>query len=291
MVIAGQKQLIPGILGGLGPLAHIEFERRLIAKNVARGACADQDHPVWILVSASSIPDRTQSLAGQVSDCTPWLVQYGQILERAGADFLIIPCNTAHAFYAQVQPHLQVPWLHLMHCTSRFIAEQYNVKRIGILATDGTLQTGLYSRSLLNVGLVPICPAIASPPQQQVMQSIYHPKWGIKSSGIQVSNLALAHLKQAVDWLQHQGAELVIAGCTELSVALPQIADLSLPWIDPLDVAADLALDLCWGDRVLPLLPEVYQPRTSTEHSIFCPPASQFLQGLKSLEVSQNQGV
>jgi len=264
MAIAGQKQLIPGILGGLGPLAHIEFERRLIARNVKRGACKDQDHPIWILMSASDIPNRTQSLTGQVPDCTPWLVQYAQLLERAGADFLIITCNTAHAFYTQVQPHLQIPWLHLMHCTSRLIIEQYNVKRVGILATDGTLQKGLYSHSLLNVGLVPICPAIASPIQQQVMRSIYDMNWGIKASGIQVSDTALAHLKHAVDWLQREGAELVIAGCTELSVALPHIADLSLPWIDPLDVAADLTLDLSFGDRILPSLIDTYPNASDT---------------------------
>ena len=254
MAIAGQKQLIPGILGGLGPLAHVEFERRLITKNVERGACTDQDHPVWILVGANDIPNRTQSLLGQVPDCTPWLVRYGQLLERAGADFLIVTCNTTHAFYHQVQPQLQIPWLHLMHCTSQVIAEQYNVDRVGILATDGTLQSGLYSRSLQEVGLVPIAPALASSTQRQVMQSIYHTEWGIKASGVRVSSLALDNLKQAVDWLQRQGAELVIAGCTELSVALPKIADLSLPWIDPLDVAADLTLDLSLGDRALPSL-------------------------------------
>jgi aspartate racemase len=288
MAIAGQKQLIPGILGGLGPLAHIEFERRLIAKNVARGACKDQDHPVWILVGANNIPDRTQSLAGHVPNCIPWLVRYGQLLERAGADFLIITCNTAHAFYSQVQPQLKTPWLHLMHCTSHLIANQYNVKQVGILATDGTLQTGLYSRSLMNVGLIPICPAIASPIQQQVMQSIYHADWGIKATGIQVSDAALANLKQAVDWLQRQGAELVISGCTELSVALPQIADLSLPWIDPLDVAADLTLNLCWGDRILPSISEAYLSRTSAESSTFCLPPLPFLQSLKCLEVPKN---
>ncbi|MEA5597362.1 aspartate/glutamate racemase family protein [Rivularia sp. UHCC 0363] len=244
----GKQVTIPGILGGMGPLAHLEFERRLIQRNLERGASCDQDHPVWILIGASDIPDRTQSLAGLTEDCTPWLVRYGRILEQAGADFLVVTCNTSHAFYSRVQPQLQIPWLRLMDCTAEFIRTQYpQVKQVGILATDGTLQTGLYSQPLLNLGLTPILPVAFH--QAQVMQSIYHPNWGIKASGTWVSDQAMAQLRQAITTLQHQGAELVIAGCTELSVGLARMPDLPMPWVDPLDVMAGLSLDLAFGHR------------------------------------------
>ena len=241
---------IPGILGGMGPLAHLEFERRLIQRNLERGVICDQDHPVWILIGASDVPDRTQSLVGLAEDCTPWLVRYGRMLERAGSDFLIVTCNTAHAFYNQVQPQLDIPWLRLMDCTARFIQDQYpQLKQIGVLATDGTLQTGLYSQPLLQMGLTPVLP---EPDQQaQVMQAIYHPGWGIKTSGTWVSEQAIGQLRRAIVALQHQGAELVIAGCTELSVGLARISDLPIDWIDPLDIMADLALDLAFGHRIL----------------------------------------
>ena len=69
-----KQQAIPGIIGGLGPLAHIELERHLIAINQGRGACCDQEYPVWFLINATDIPDRTQSIIGEVENCTPWLV-------------------------------------------------------------------------------------------------------------------------------------------------------------------------------------------------------------------------
>lgn len=250
--LTAKQVAIPGILGGMGPLAHVEFERRLIQKNLERGVVCDQDHPVWILMGASNIPDRTQSLAGTAEDCTPWLVRYGRLLEQAGAGFLIVTCNTAHAFYDRVQPQLQIPWIHLMYHTAQFIVETYpSVKRVGILATDGTIQTELYSEPLLQLGLTPIIPEAIL--QTQIMQSIYNAEWGIKATGVWVSEPAIAVLNQAVIALQQQGAEIIIAGCTEFSVGLARIHQLPLAWIDPLDIAASLTLDLAFGCRSLPL--------------------------------------
>ncbi len=243
---------IPGIIGGLGPLAHIEFERRLVEMGVRQGGRCDQDHPVWILVNAANTPDRTRSLKGDVEDCTPWLLRYGHFLEAAGTDFLIVTCNSAHAFYSSVQAQLSIPWLHLMDCTASQIREQYpDVRRVGYLATDGTVQMSLYGKSLKQVGLVPITPAVGTPIQHRVMQSIYAPTWGVKSSGVWVSDAALHAIEGAMTWLRHEGAELVIAGCTELSVAIAKIKHPPLPWIDPLDVAAQLTLDLAYGRRRL----------------------------------------
>ncbi|MGF1461160.1 MAG: aspartate/glutamate racemase family protein [Leptolyngbyaceae cyanobacterium] len=241
---------MPGIIGGLGPLAHIQFEQVLLERSCQRGANSDQDHPDWILMNAAQTPDRTKSIKGAAPDCTPWLVKYGQRLQRAGADFLVVTCNTAHAFYPAVQAQLDIPWIPLMQCTTQAIREQFSpVRKVGILATDGTLHTELYHRSLRRAGLLPLEPAIDSPMQKRVMQSIYHPDWGIKTTGAQVSDQALAALLHAVTWLKAQGAELVIAGCTELSVGLAQIGNLSLPWVDPLTAIADITLDLAYGDR------------------------------------------
>lgn len=243
---------IPGILGGMGPLAHVEFERRLIQKSLERGATCDQDHPVWVLVGASNVPDRTRSLTGDAEDCTPWLVHYGRLLERTGVDFMIVTCNTSHAFYDRVQPQLNIPWIHLMDHTAQFIVENYpSLRRIGVLATDGTLRTELYTHSLLDAGLMPIVPMLGSTVQSQIMQLIYNPEWGIKSTGVWVSDQALEQLQQTVDWLKQQGAELIIAGCTELSVALARMNQLTLPWVDPLEVAALLTLDLAFGTQSL----------------------------------------
>ncbi len=249
-----QQVALPGILGGLGPLAHLHFEHRLIERSRQRGASHDQDHPVWLLVNGSAIPDRTQSIQGKGPDCTADLVKCTQWLEQAGADFLIVTCNTAHSFYDRVQSQLQIPWIHLMTCTTQYIRETYpTVRQVGVLATDGTLQCGLYNRSLNQVGLKPISFDVNSPWQNRVMDGIYHPDWGIKATGNHVSTRALDSLMQAVGQLKQQGADVVIAGCTELSVGFAQLPSVPLPWVDPLEIVADLTLDLAWGHCPLTL--------------------------------------
>lgn len=239
----------PGILGGLGPLAHVEFERRLIQASLARGAKTDQDHPVWILINAADTPDRTHSLQHNASICGQALLHYAQLLQQAGSDFLVVTCNTAHAFYPQIQSQLDIPWLHLMDCTTQFIYQTYpGLKRVGLLATDGTLKAQLYPQSLKQLGIETITPALQSSLQQQIMQTIYAPNWGIKTTGLNIDAAVLDNLCQAVTWLKAQGAEVVVAGCTELSVGFAQIENLALPWIDPLEALAHQSLDWAYSD-------------------------------------------
>ncbi len=251
--MTGSKQTcIPGIIGGLGPLSHIEFQRKLIEKNVQRGVLSDQEHPVWLLVNATDIPVRTQSLLAAAGSSTVKLTKYGELLHLLGADFLIVTCNSAHAFYEQVQAKLPIPWIHLMDVTSRFILQNYpHVKKVGILATDDTIQSRLYSRSLERVGLTPISPLMDSALQQQVTRAVYDSEWGIKATGVQVSKQAIRILETASCWLKDQGAEMAIAGCTELSICFASMATVAVPWVDPLDVLADLTLDLAFGHHHL----------------------------------------
>jgi len=101
-----------------------------------------------------------------------------------------------------------------------------------------------------------ISPSIDSPIQKQVMQSIYHPEWGIKATGTRLSYQALTALAEAVQWLANEGAEVVVAGCTELSVALDKLGPLPVPWVDPLEAVADTTLDLAFGIRTVSSLLE-----------------------------------
>lgn len=246
-----RQTAIPGIIGGVGPLAHIAFERRLVAESARRGASSDRGHPVWILVNASDIPDRTACLSSGSDDCARYLVRYGRMLEAAGADFLIVACNTAHAFHRPVQAALSIPWIHLIDSTAAAIARCYpGIERVGVLATDGTLRTRLYHQSLGDLDIAAASPAVGSGVQTSVMDAIYAPDWGIKARGVDITARAKAAVSQAMRWLQGEGAQLVVAGCTELSAALETLsheASLPLPWIDPLEIAAHLTLDLAFG--------------------------------------------
>ena len=124
---------------------------------------------------------------GEEPDCTPWLVKYGKMLKMAGANFLVVICNTAHGFYERVQPQLDIPWIHLMNTTGAFIKSNYpQCRRIGVLATTGTLQAKIYEDSLSALGLTVISPPIGSQLQRNVMDAIYNPVWGVKATGTDI---------------------------------------------------------------------------------------------------------
>lgn len=245
---------VPGILGGLGPLAHVELERNLIDEGGRRGATGDSDHPVWIVINATDIPDRTRSLQMRADACAPWLVRYGNRLHAAGADFMVVPCHTAHAFYEQVHRELRVPWVHLIDHTAQHVAREHgDARRVGVLATDGTLGAGIYPRSLLRHGVEVIAPDVGSAVQSQVMQAIYHPGWGIKASRSELHERARTLLCEAATALVERGAEALILACTELSVAFRGISShAGVPLVDPLKVLASVTLDLAFGAAVAP---------------------------------------
>ena len=116
-----QQEHLIGILGGLGPLAHVHLEQEILRVGNERGARADQDHPEWILASASHTPDRTLALLHGGENPVPNLIRYARLLESAGAACLFVPCNTAHAFYDDVQSQISIPWIPLMPITADYI--------------------------------------------------------------------------------------------------------------------------------------------------------------------------
>ena len=252
-LLSENQNKVPGIIGGLGVFAHTIFEQILVEQNIKRGAKSEREHPLWIVANASNIPDRIEDLLGKGESCIPWFIKYGKFLESVGVDFLVVPCHTAHAFYASVQPQLKIPWINLIDGTTQFLAENYNsINKIGVLSTDGTLRAQLYQMSLNKVGLTPITLQQDSELQKMVTNTIYDLNWGIKVTGPEVSPVAQNNLRTVVDYLANQGAEIVIAGCTELSIGLDKTEKLALPWLDPLKILANVTLDLAFGLCSLP---------------------------------------
>jgi len=244
------QRYVPGIMGGLGPLSHVEFERIVLGRNAGRrGAHADQDHPLWLLVSASPAPDRTAALLHGGESPLAHLTAYARLLERAGADALFVLCNTAHAWHAEVQRAIGIPWVHLMELVGEALRERFPAgTRVGLLGTDGTMAAGLYHRALEARGLVPVAPPADSPAQARVREAISDPDFGIKGTGSAVSARAREALLEAVGWcVRQQGVQVLVPACTEVSVGLP--ASPSVPVCDPLELAADALLDLAYGRR------------------------------------------
>jgi len=249
-LLAPGQRYVPGILGGLGPLAHVAFERAVLACGHRRGARGDADHPVWLLASASSTPGRSAALLEGGPSPVEHLTRFARLLEAAGADALFVACNTAHAFHADVQRALGIPWVHLMELVALAVRDAHPAGTVvGILATDGTLRAGLYHRALAAHGLVPLAPDPGDPVQALVRSAIEDPATGIKATGASVSDEAQDRLVSAAAWCVARGAGTVVLGCTEVSVGLTAEHCATVPLVDPLVVAAEVLLDLAAGRR------------------------------------------
>jgi aspartate racemase len=225
------SEKIIGILGGMGPEATSDLYLRIIKATPAK---RDQDHPRVIIYSNSKVPDRTAAILGTGPSPMPELIRAGKRLEEAGADFIIIPCNTAHYFIDQLQKELRVPVLHMIKLSAAKAKKSYpNVKKAGLLATDGTMKSGLYKSAYSDAGVEILEP---SPEKQaDVMKAIYQ---NIKAGNLIDGGFLL---RGVANDLLSAGAEMIICGCTEVSLVLKE-GDLHVPILDPLQVLAEEAV-------------------------------------------------
>ena len=209
-----------GILGGMGPLATVDLFRKITVHTDAK---SDQEHPRVVIDSNTDIADRTEALLHGGADPTPEMIKSAQHLERIGADVLIMPCNTAHCFYDAVAASVHIPMLHMIALTCDALRER-GVKRAGLLATDGTVQTGIYQRAFADSGIALLTPE--GDDQAAVMDVIYD---GVKSGDLAYDTAAF---RRACEGLLSRGAETLILGCTELPLAF-ELYHLDYPAVDP----------------------------------------------------------
>ncbi len=230
----GEK--IIGILGGMGPEATADLYMRIIRATPVE---KDQDHYRVIIDSNAKIPDRTPAVMGMGPSPLPLMLETGRNLQRAGADFIIMPCNTAHHYHSQLQEGLEVPVLHMIRLSAEHTKKRHpGVDKAGLLATDGTLASRLYQRCYVDQGIEIVAPAEET--QRDVMDAIYrHIKRGDLETGGKLLHGAAHRLMDA-------GAQAVICGCTEVSLVLHD-GDLTVPVVDPLQVLAEEAVELARG--------------------------------------------
>ncbi|TDQ59756.1 aspartate racemase [Mesocricetibacter intestinalis] len=196
-----------GILGGMGPAATADMLQKFIRFTPAR---CDQEHIPLLISSIPDIPDRTAALLHGGESPEPLMLKYIQGLERAGADCILIACNTAHYWFSRLQQQCHTKMLSMIEATVAEAAAS-STKNIGLLATDATLATRLYQDALEARGLNCIVPDKAS--QQEVMKSIYLLKAGQEQ---EAEALMLAQKEALIG----KGAEIMILGCTEIPVIL-----------------------------------------------------------------------
>lgn len=210
-----------GIIGGMGPLATADLFEKIVMHTKA--SC-DQEHLRVCIDSNTDIADRTAALLHGGTDPRPEMIKSAQRLESIGAEVLIMPCNTAHNYYDAVKESVSVPVLHMIALTRDALLAD-GVTCVGLLATDGTVRTGIYQRTFEGRGIRLLTPDSAED-QAAVMDIIYN---GVKAGDMEHDVTAF---RRTCENLLSRGAEVLILGCTELPPAF-DIYHLEYPNIDP----------------------------------------------------------
>lgn len=226
---------IIGVLGGMGPEATVDFFAKVVSLTPAH---KDQEHLRIIIDNNPKIPDRTEAiLTDNPKLIVPALVETAQNLERAHADFIAIPCNTAHYFYDHIAKAVHIPVLHMIKEVAESVQRTLpNCKKIGMLGTSGTVRTNLYQKEMKGRGIEVIIPTPDL--QKNVMDSILLIKSG---SG---KDKAKAELKRIGNILLDQyKAEGIILGCTDIPVVIGK-ADFSVPVFDSNLVLAEATVEM-----------------------------------------------
>ncbi|MFZ6656197.1 aspartate/glutamate racemase family protein [Undibacterium sp. TJN19] len=231
-----------GIIGGVGPAATVDFMEKIIKNTDAR---RDQDHIKLIVEHNPKIPDRTANLIAGGEDPTLAIYAACKRLEANDAAVIAIPCNTAHAYVARIQPYLSIPIVNMLFETISFIRHHHSEQsQVGLLATTGTISSRVYHDAARGAHFDLMVPDDAH--QDQLMRAIYGEK-GIKAGYLEGE--CLEDLMQALRHLVRRGATVVILGCTELPLLLSQTTDFFIDGkrvalLDPTEILARRCVSL-----------------------------------------------
>ena len=231
-----EQVLTAGVMGGMGPDATVDFMAKVLA---ATPAGSDQDHVHMIIDHNPHVPDRTRAILGEGGDPGSVLAEMAMQLQRAGADFVVMPCNTAHAFQADIEAALVVPFVSIIDET---VAACSAYKAVGLLATGGCHASGIYDKALLAAGVTAVLPDEIE--TLEFMRLITEIKKGNAGQDIGARMLKLAEALIA------RGAQAVIAGCTEIPLVLDQ-SMLGVPLISSTDILAEATVAYAVGQRDL----------------------------------------
>jgi aspartate racemase len=219
-----------GILGGMGPEAT-EYMFGLIIRNTK--VLEDQDHIPVIIYSNPKVPHRTDAVFNKGPSPTPLLVEGIKLLNQAGADFIIVPCVTAHYFLPEVAEAVDFSLLSLLEESLKWAQEHIPaLTKVGLISSTGTLRSGLFHNTYEAAGIEVIGPE--EDEQESVMEAIYGPH-GIKAG--YTTGVSKEMIVNAAKILIGRGAEAIIAGCTEVPLVLKP-EDIPVPLIEPMEIVA-----------------------------------------------------
>ncbi len=197
-----------GVIGGLGPLATLDFFDRVLKRT---RAVKEQEHLRLIIDNNTKIPDRNAFMRGEGPSPGPALAASAKGLEVAGAEVIVMACNTTHIWEAEIRAAISVPFLSIIDETAAAVAD-LRPEAVGVLAVDACLKGGLYQDALKKAGVKPLL--LSEDSQKTFMDLIYRIKSGDTGDTVKRAMVTLARRLEA------QGAEAIIAGCTEIPIVL-----------------------------------------------------------------------
>lgn len=229
---------VVGVLGGMGPDATVDFMAKVIALTPAE---KDQDHIRMLVDHDPTVPNRQAAILRDGDDPSPALTDMGRRLQRAGAEFLVIPCNTAYVFAQGIIDAVTIPLVSIIDVTIDALPDSCN--RAGLLATDGCVRARVYQDAMDARGIAAVLPSDEE--MTRLMELVTRIKGGDQASDIGDAMRGIANALVA------RGAGAVIAGCTEIPLVLEASA-LDVPLISSTDVLAERTVQYARGEIALP---------------------------------------
>ncbi len=221
-----------GILGGMGPAASADFYRKLVdIAQHAYGAEQDADFPAMHLYNLPLFGFDETGFANPDA-VREQLVKAVRILEGAGSDFIVIACNTVHAFYAEMQNAIRVPIVSIIDAVADTVVDK-GYKTVGLLSSESTKKYGLYEAALSSRGVRVLG---ATETDQRIFNTVIHRVMAGQQGAEEIKLLAAI-----IQRYEYEGAEAAVLGCTELPLAISQ-KDVGLPLLDSTDILAKAAL-------------------------------------------------
>ena len=213
---------IVGVIGGMGPEATLNFLVTML--RLTSSARTDQEHVPTLVYNDPRIPDRNLAYIGAGPSPEPMLVKIARSLECAGADFLVMPCNTAHIYASAIRNATSLPFIDMIEVTGDAVAVAHpSVRAVGLLATPACTASGLYFNAMAKRGIALV--TLSELDEKTLTEIIYAVKAGSSSDCERQGAQRLAME------LIERGAGAIIAACTELPFVLKQ-TDLPCPLID-----------------------------------------------------------
>ena len=227
-----------GIIGGMGPAASDLFYEMITEKTHAH---SDQENLDLVLISRASMPDRTGAILSKdparIEDVKGRLLRDAKSLEAMGCGAIAVTCNTAHYFINMIEDQVGIPFVHMIRETAKRLQDTNPGARIAILATDGTIRTGLYQDEFEKHGIEAYTPTPST--QKLVMSEIYN--------YIKGGYFATAEMWGVIETeIREMGCDGAILACTELSVVKKELK-LDDYYLDPMEVMADRCIEIFRG--------------------------------------------